>query len=106
MAKNNGNGGAEGPEVKRLSDEEFKKLFIAYDSMAGKMKAAKEALEKIAVERSVIIAKIADAGRGRGPFTRANGLVMSIVSRTNKETGEETWFFKSPSEREVVKLDV
>ena len=86
----------------RMSNAELKKLFITYDAANDKVGKAKADLEKALSARSIIVEQIAEGG-GRGPFGY-KGLVLTVVCRESKSTGEKTWFFKGPSKNDLVEI--
>lgn len=84
----------------------LKKLFGDYDAADKRVRDLEKQLETAKEARGSAVAAICTAAGGRkGPFRHpTSGLVVSAVERTNKETGEKTWFFKGPSAHDVIEV--
>jgi hypothetical protein len=76
-------------------DKERKELFDKYTSINDELEFTKKHLLYQSQLRSLIVKQIYEQF-GVGPY-RHKGNIMTVSSRTNKLTGEETYFFKSPS---------
>lgn len=86
------------PEVvKELTKPELRALFAEYDK-ANKLIDEREALlEEAKHARSEIVRKIAK-GSTRKSFTiKETGMVYTIMSRKNDATGEDWYYFRSPT---------
>jgi hypothetical protein len=76
-------------------DKERKELFEKYTTINEELEFTKKHLTLQIQTRSLVVKQIYDQF-GVGPY-RHNGVILTISSRTNKLTGEDTYFFKSPS---------
>jgi hypothetical protein len=85
-----------------LSVSELKTLFRSYDQANAQVEKARKELEGALAARSAIVEQIA-AGAGKRAFSY-KGQVLTVSCRTNKTTGESTWFFKGPSKSDLVEV--
>ncbi len=83
-----------------ISDAERKRMFVAYGKATAEIDKLKEELEKLLAARSSLVEEIATKC-GRGPFS-FKGQVLTVVARTTKATGQQTWFFKGPASTDVI----
>lgn len=83
---------------------EYTKLFSAYDTAVAALMAHDTKREKLLAARSAAVEAITTAcGGKKGPFRHpTTGQVVSAVNRTNKETGDSAWYFKSPGTSDII----
>ncbi len=106
MADKNGtngntNGGTSAPKATKA---ELQKLFAAYDAAEKGVLAAEKALDKAKAAQSAAVGAICGAANAKGPFKREDGRILTGVERVNKETQTSTWFFKGPSQNDLIEL--
>lgn len=117
MAKKNGNGNgatvteSETTETvvventdKPLDKTAIKALFVEYEEKDDLIEQAKAAVEKAVQARSDVVKKIAAASGGKKKL-RYKGQEVTIVSKANKTTNTETFFFRGKT-RDEDALDI
>jgi len=98
----NSNEGNVLPMQKKLTKEDRKKLFQAYDEVDKRADELRAEQEKVDRERSDRVKDIFDAC-GKGPF-EYNGRRVKIASRPNRSKDMMTYFFRGGKE-EVERID-
>jgi hypothetical protein len=86
-----------------MSKKDTLAAFEAYAKANARVEAARKALDQAIVDRSSLVEQIAVGTGSRGPFAY-KGAQLTISCRTNKETGESTWFFRGPSKSDLIEV--
>lgn len=95
-------------ENKKLTKEQFTKLFSDYDSADKEYQAAAKALQAAKEKRSGIVQALFAGMGSKGPYKHPkSGVQLTIVERKvkdeeGKDTGDSNWYFKGPSSSDVI----
>lgn len=105
MAKEtNGSTVTETAPKKAGTKDDLRKAFAAYDAAEAEVTKAQAMLEKARAARSASVKRCVEVAGNKGPFKLQSGIVIKAVTRVNKETGAENWFFRGPSENDVTEI--
>lgn len=98
----NGNGGSvETKQLKTPKPGELLKLFKEYDKAQQAYLDAEAALAEASQKRSVAVQAIAEFGNGPFEWPAKSGKLLTPTSRTNKESGKVSHFFKGQGEQRI-----
>ncbi len=84
--------------VKELSKPELRALFGEYEKANKVIDEREAALEEAKHLRSEIVKRIANGSPKKRSFTiKETGMVYTIMTRKNETTGEDWYYFRSPT---------